>query len=116
MLNGCTMSRSILAIAAIGAATLAAVAQRNDTGSNAAGNYRIAGTVVSKLDGHPLDRVQVLLGNVKSRKEAVSAVTSQDGKFAFENVTAGKYSLQGLKHGFITAAYDQHDQFSTAIV
>src|SRR5262249_28114376 len=45
-----------------------------------------------------------------------SFVTSADGKFTFENLVAGKYSLEGLKSGFVAAAYDQHDQFSTAIV
>jgi hypothetical protein len=43
-------------------------------------------------------------------------VTSDDGKFEFSGLPAGKYSLEGAKHGFISAGYDQHDQFSTAIV
>jgi hypothetical protein len=43
-------------------------------------------------------------------------VTAEDGKFEFHGVPPGKYSLTGAKRGFITAAYDQHDQFSTAIV
>jgi hypothetical protein len=29
---------------------------------------------------------------------------------------AAKFSLEGAKHGFISASYDQHDQLSTAIV
>jgi hypothetical protein len=117
MLNRSRIARSLLAVTAYCAWTLAAVAQGNDsTQGNAPGNYRIAGTVVSKLDGHPLDRAQVLLRDSKSRKEPLTAVTSQDGKFSFENLSAGKYSLEGLKRGFVTAAYDQHDQFSTAIV
>lgn len=116
MLNVCKILRSILAVAAYCALMQAAVAQGNGSQGNAPGNYRIAGTVVSKLDGHPLDRAQVLLSDSKTRKEPLSAVTSQDGKFSFENLGAGKYSLEGLKRGFVTAAYDQHDQFSTAIV
>jgi hypothetical protein len=43
-------------------------------------------------------------------------VTSDDARFAFTGLPAGKYSLAGAKRGFIPAAYDQHDQFSTAIV
>ena len=38
------------------------------------------------------------------------------GKFEFNGLAAGKYSLVGAKRGFVTSAYDQHDQFSTAIV
>src|SRR5215469_3410921 len=116
MLKRCTLSQSILAVTAC-AITLAAVAQTSDSPrSNGAGGYRVSGTVVSKLDGHPLDRTKVLLTDSKSRKEPLWVVTSQDGKFSFESVAAGKYSLEGRKRGFITAAYDEHDQFSTAIV
>jgi hypothetical protein len=43
-------------------------------------------------------------------------ITAEDGKYEFVGLPAGKYSLQGAKRGFISAAYDQHDQFSTAIV
>lgn len=117
MLNRCANSRSILAVAGCCVISLVAVAQNGDSPRTIApGNYRIAGTVVSKIDGRPLDRVQVVLRNVKARSEPLSAVTSQDGKFSFENLSSGKYSLEGQKRGFVTAAYDQHDQFSTAIV
>jgi hypothetical protein len=45
-----------------------------------------------------------------------SMVTSDDGRFDFKQVSAGKYSLQGAKGGFIAGMYDEHEQFSTAIV
>jgi hypothetical protein len=116
MLTGYALSRSILAVGAC-AVTLAAVGQSNGSPrGNTAGDNRIAGTVVSKIDGHPLDRARVLLRDSKAAAEPLSTVTSADGKFSFENVAPGKYSLVGLKGGFITAAYDQHDQYSTAIV
>lgn len=109
--------RWILAIAACGSCALLSLAQTNDSPQrNAAAGYRISGTVVSKSDGHPLDRVRVLLRDSKSQKEPDSFVTSEDGKFAFEHLSASKYSVTGIKTGFISAAYDQHDQYSTAIV
>lgn len=114
MRNGSWAIRSVLATTACCWLTLAASAQNTDAAPTA--TYRIAGTVVSKTDGHPLDRARILLRDSKSRKEPESFVTSADGKFSFENVSAGKYALEGLKRGFVTAAYDQHDQFSTAIV
>ena len=80
------------------------------------GNYRIAGTVVSKLDGHPLARARVTARDAKDPQKFASVVTAEDGKFEFTAVPAGKYDLHGAKRGFIQASYDQHEQFSTAIV
>jgi hypothetical protein len=78
--------------------------------------YKIAGTVVSKTDGHPLTRARVTVRDTKDPQKFESQVTADDGKFSFTGVPAGKYSLTGARRGFITASYDQHEQFSTAIV
>ena len=43
-------------------------------------------------------------------------ITSADGKFLFQGLPAGKYSLEGRRQGYIDAAYDSHEQYSTAIV
>ena len=117
MFNGNTAIRLILAIAACGSFALLSHAQTNDSPPRSApAGYRISGIVVSKIDGHPLDRVRVLLRDSKTRKDAESLITSEDGKFTFEHLSASKYSLEGLKIGFVSAAYEQHDQYSTAIV
>jgi hypothetical protein len=81
-----------------------------------AGGYRIAGTVVSKADGRPLARARVTITDAKDSKKFEWIITSEDGKYDFRGLPAGKYSLTGAKRGFISASYDQHDQFSTAIV
>lgn len=78
--------------------------------------YTVAGTVVSKIDGHPLARARVTLSNTTDSRKFESLVTAEDGRFAFHSVPRGKYSLTGAKRRFTTAAYDQHEQFSTAIV
>lgn len=83
---------------------------------NATASYRVSGTIVSKTDGRPLGRARVTLQDAKDPRKFEGIVTCDDGKFAFDNVPAGKYSLTGAKRGYITASYDQHDQFSTAIV
>ena len=80
------------------------------------GEYRIAGTVLSKADGRALTHARVTVRDAKDPRKLQSMVTSDDGKFEFTAVPAGKYSLEGAKRGFISASYDQHDQFSTAIV
>jgi len=79
------------------------------------GPYRIAGTVVNAKTGGSLARSRVTIADAKNRQSMQSIVTSNDGRFEF-HVSAGKYSLDGAKRGFITASYNQHDQFSTAIV
>ena len=79
------------------------------------GPYRIAGTVVSERGGSPLARTRVTVMDAKIRQNIQFVITSDDGRFEF-HVPAGKFALQGAKRGFITAAYNRHDQFSTAIV
>ena len=80
------------------------------------GTYRIAGTVVSKTDGHLLANARVTISDTKNSQKVEFVITSEDGKFEFNGLPAGKYSLTGRKRGFIPAAYDEHEQFSTAIV
>jgi hypothetical protein len=58
----------------------------------------------------------VILRDTSAQDKFESLVTAEDGRFSFQNVPAGKYSLGGTKRGFITAGYDQHDQYSTAVV
>jgi hypothetical protein len=80
------------------------------------GRYRVAGVVVSKIDGHPLAQTRVALAETNNLERYQVVITSEDGRFVFPTVPAGKFSLSGRKRGFVTAGYDQHDQFSTAIV
>ena len=117
MRNGLANAWSILLMAACCGLSLALSAQDHAPMAKiSTANFRIAGVIVSKIDGHPLDRARVLLRDTKARQPMQSAVTAAGGKFAFENLGAGKFSLEGVKTGFIGAAYDQHDQYSTAIV
>jgi hypothetical protein len=71
---------------------------------------------VSKSDAHPLGRARIMVRDALDQRKFQFVVTSEDGKFEFLGLPAGKYSLEGAKRGFISAGYDQHDQFSTAIV
>jgi hypothetical protein len=84
--------------------------------SQGAGFFRVAGTIVSATEGHPLSRARVTLQDAKNREKQVFMITGDDGHFEFAGVPAGKYSLDGAKRGYISAAYDAHEQFSTAIV
>ena len=94
----------------------AATAQISDQMQTFSGPYRIAGMAVSKLDGRPLTRARITLRDTKNPQKLQAVITAEDGRFAFSSVPAGKFSLTGSKRGFLAAAYDQHDQYSTAIV
>ncbi len=106
-------------LAILAAAMLFCSAQAQTEGSQRtqipSGPYRIAGTVVNAKSGSPLARSRVTIVNARNRQSVQSVITSDDGRFEF-HVPAGKYSLGGAKRGFITAFYNQHDQFSRAIV
>lgn len=84
--------------------------------AHATGGFRIAGVIVSAKTGEPLGQARVMLANTKNRREAISMITQEGGRFEFTGLVAGKYSLQGARRGYIPAAYEQHEQFSTAIV
>jgi len=101
-----------LIVTSIAVAQAAGPAQ---TGNAGAGS-RVAGVVVSKADGHPLMGARVVVRDTRDPQKFESVVTAEDGRFAFEEVPPGKYSLEGAKKGFISAFYDQHEQYSTAIV
>ncbi|MFI5070344.1 MAG: carboxypeptidase regulatory-like domain-containing protein [Terriglobales bacterium] len=81
-----------------------------------AGSYRVSGTVGSAVDGRPLARANIFLTDTKDAKNKQGTVSTDTGYFAFNRVAKGKYSLEGAKRGFISQDYNQHEQFSTAIV
>jgi protocatechuate 3,4-dioxygenase beta subunit len=78
--------------------------------------FRIAGTIVDANTGTPLAQARVSIAVTNNRNMVTSMVTNSDGHFEFDQLEAGKYSLVGMKRGYIASAYDQHEQYSTAIV
>ena len=100
-LSALVLPRSVFAQAAVG---------------TRAAQYRIAGTVVSSTDGHPLARARVTLSDVKNSRKPLSVLSGENGSFAFSGLAAGKYSLQGAKRGYPIHGYEQHDFYWSAIV
>ena len=78
--------------------------------------FKIAGVVVNGASGAPLARTRVTLVETKNPRNTQWMITAEDGRFEFNHLSAGKYSLRGARSGFIPAAYEQHEQYSTAIV
>jgi len=87
-----------------------------DRSSTPDAKFKIAGKVVSSLDGTPLGKARVSLIDTGNPANVVWMITSENGHFEFASLKSGKFSLEGAKQGFIPAAYEQHEQFSTAIV
>jgi len=80
------------------------------------GGYRIAGRVLNASGGSPLSKARVTIVDVKNQQNTLSTITSDEGAFEFLQLAAGKYELSAQKRGFISSAYEQHGEFSTAIV
>ena len=78
--------------------------------------FKIAGTIVNALDGAPLGKARVSIFDTSNRAKPIWMITSENGHFEFLRLKAGKFSLQGARRGFLSAAFDQHEQYSTAIV
>jgi Carboxypeptidase regulatory-like domain len=78
--------------------------------------FRIAGTVVNAVGGNSLARARVTIFDTRNPQNTQWEITSEDGRFEFKQLGPGKYALRGAKRGFIAADYEQHEQFSTAIV
>jgi uncharacterized protein (DUF2141 family)/5-hydroxyisourate hydrolase-like protein (transthyretin family) len=78
--------------------------------------YRIAGTVINATTGAPVQGATVAVLAVEDSHRIAAAHSANDGRFAFEGLPAGKYQLTASKRGFSTAAYEEHEQFSSAIV
>src|SRR6266853_582320 len=78
-----------------------------------ASNLRIAGTAVDAISGAPVKEAAVFLTRGRT---TVSVLTQLDGRFVFEHLEAGKYALSARGKGYQRQAFDQHENFSTAIV
>jgi hypothetical protein len=78
--------------------------------------YSISGTILSATEGNPLSHARVSIADVRDRHATQSVITGDDGHFSFTQLPASKFSLTGDKRGYLSAAYDGHENFSTAIV
>jgi len=96
--------------------SLPAQTRSAEQGSSVDLKFKIAGTVVNSITGAPLGKARITLTDTANRTNMLSVVTGDEGHFEFYSLYRAKYSLQGAKRGFISAAYEQHEQFSTAIV
>ena len=78
--------------------------------------FRISGNVVDATTGGGLGGARVSIAPVDNRDDARTIEADDNGRFLFENVTAGKWALNAERRGYVSQAYEQHDQYSTSIV
>jgi hypothetical protein len=87
-----------------------------DQHRNSEATFRISGTIVNSLTGAPLNQARVSITDTGDPANTAFIVTSGDGHFAFTSLQRGKFSLEGAKRGYLPGGYEQHQQFTTAIV
>ena len=75
-------------------------------------SYRISGVVVDAMTRVPVPRAEV---SIFYRDEETSATASDDGRFSFEGLEAGKYRLYAAARGYVREGYNQHGAFLTAV-
>jgi len=96
-------------LAFIMASPLAAAAQ-------ASGGYRVTGLIVNAVSGHPVAGARVTIVPAERPGERASAVSGDDGRFAFTGLPRGKYELAAQRRGFLAQTYSQRAGGASAIV
>jgi Carboxypeptidase regulatory-like domain len=86
------------------------------SGTAASGAFRIAGKLVNAVTGEPVRQATVAVLAVEDSRTIGSAISDGEGHFALEGLPAAKYQLTASKRGFRTGFYDEHDEFSSAVV
>jgi len=76
---------------------------------------RISGVVVHAVSGQPLGGIEVSISPTEQRELTTDTTTGSDGRFVFEGVARGKFSLTAHGRGFSLQAYQQHGVYSTAV-
>jgi hypothetical protein len=113
------MMRAFKAAGAIMLAILCIASASAQSGSSArtsAGAYRIAGTVVNAVTGGPVRGATVAVLAEEDSRRIASVQSGNDGRFDIPGLAAGTFQLSASKRGYASAFYDEHEEFSSAIV
>ena len=96
--------------------TLGAQSQSSEKENRVGGNRTISGVMISGVNGEPLKDAGVTLLDVRDGKEAAETTSDPEGRFSFANLPDGRFELRASHRGFVTADFEAHEGFSTAIV
>jgi hypothetical protein len=86
------------------------------TASSTTALYRIAGTIVNAASGAPVRRASVAVLSEQDSHTIAAVESDEEGHFSLDLLPAAKYQLTASKRGFRTAFYDEHQEFSSAVV
>src|SRR6266853_4567827 len=67
-------------------------------------NFRVTGTALDAVSGAPVKEAEVFLTRERT---TVSVRTQLDGRFVFENLESGKYSMSARGKGYQMQSFDQ---------
>lgn len=111
-----TRRRAFLLLALAAATLCAAQSRTPQPHSPAAALYTIAGTLTDSISGDPVPRATVTLIAEDHETVVATALTGDDGQFSLPALPAGRYGLMAARRGYRAAYYNQHDEYSSAIV
>jgi Carboxypeptidase regulatory-like domain len=86
------------------------------TASSTTALFRIAGTIVNAASGEPVRRASVAVLSEQDSHTIAAVESDEEGHFSLDLLPAAKYQLTASKRGFRTAFYDEHQEFSSAVV
>ncbi len=78
--------------------------------------YRIAGTLINAVTEEPIQRATISLLAESDSHTLATTLTDSEGHFAIEDLDAAKYQLTAAKRGYRTTFFDEHEEYSSAIV
>jgi hypothetical protein len=93
--------------------SLAASAQEK---APAATLFGISGTAVNRVTGAPIPGAKITIQSATDPNRTADFLTNRSGQFAFANLTPGKYSMIARGKGFRPQAFEEHENYSSAIV
>ena len=76
----------------------------------------ISGVLVDAVTGQPIRHARIAIAPVTQRDAYTTILTDEGGGFLFSNLAPGKYTLTAQQRGYFTQSFNQHEQFSSAIV
>jgi protocatechuate 3,4-dioxygenase beta subunit len=90
-------------------------AQAGRTDSKTA-DFKIDGRLMDAVSGQPVAHARVAIATATERDAFTTMITAEDGLFFFAGLKPGKYSLTAQAHGYAIQSFNQHDQYSSAVV
>jgi 5-hydroxyisourate hydrolase-like protein (transthyretin family) len=104
----------LIALPILTACTLSMCAQSASPVDNI--GHEIAGVVLNTRTGLPIRDVEIAVFRSKDNSLVVQAATDAEGRFSVPQLPDDKYSLRASHRGYIPAAFEEHENGSTAIV